>query len=696
MHLAVGLQAKNRVRPHVLESELSIIADVKLTDELIERIANDTASPIQSYAFEEMALANITFRQQVARRKAEYRARGESDKADRLDKALLDMFDNRIFTDGPPEDDSDLAGGAEEGQASNPTGIDFGDYETLFYSVADGEATMVERQDFRDKLLGNSVIYKHVSNLQRMWQSLPSQLPQDRAKRLKRALTLCDTMRAELKRDAELSRRTPTAESASRFGASGGSASGGSASAKGHQSAGGSPKGTSAALSRKRSGGRSGQAPEEDDLIEWVARGEASIQQTMSFVHAFKNDLSFQRQVLQRDWKYLKSKTSEGYKKAATLRLTTGQVGDTGLLHLYPWHPHLVEGFRLAEESLGFDKSEQNDMQDKLLTEIRLGQMTRAAETNAEEERQRRSRRSGQGRANPAGGGSRSRGQGPAGPGSSNRLSPIREGASSTQPQQFPPVAGRLVQTGIPATRAKSQSPDAPPGRLNRTRQDMLSCTSAVFVPREDAFEATGASPIASGTAEPSHPPGPGCRIAAQADAFQAASVYGISAATTQLSQATNPRSRSAAQAADSGPRGALRSDTSTQAGAPASKTRTGDLSQVTTQKSRTTPRSDPSSQHAAASSSRTQGAEASRPTAQGPRTAPREIPSPQSLTATRGAAQANVLQSFIVSESAMNQLHSRLQEARLNEPVRGRTRSRRCLRSGPSSKDSNQGSKSR
>jgi hypothetical protein len=298
--------------------------------------------------------------------------------------------------------------------------------------VASGQAKMHERHMFSDRMLNDADIYRRVSNMQKVWKSLSSDLPQLMARRLTRALELCDNMRIDMERNAAV----PDEASGS-----------GSAPESTRQATGGPARDDSAGQSRGKSARKPDQADEEMDLIELVARNKASERQVRDFIRQFQNDRSFKHQIMHRDRTYLTSKSSEGYKKAAMLRIWTGQQSTT-LLSSFPWSVHLEEGFSLAEASL--NKKVRSDMARMFADRCRLLEGDSAGVSTGEAPRQSRQGGRGQGRGSPAERRAEARGKGPASAGLNITRSPPRGGKGASASSSA---------AGSPASKADQPGP---------------------------------------------------------------------------------------------------------------------------------------------------------------------------------------------------------------------------------------------
>jgi hypothetical protein len=412
-----------------------------------------------------------------------------------------------------PSGESAPGGAFRQGRRSQDAAADYArfvDDEGLFHLVADGAASVADRNLFSDRMLNDGELYRRCSDTQRMWASMPSQQVQDQAKRLKLALKLCAVMDAQMQRDEELperplaggsaSRRSASSENISRGSTPGGSAPGGS-----HQITRGSARGASATQSRTSSArgpDQTNQASKKFDLIERIACNEATTEERESFLHRFKNNTAFQHQVLNRDNTYLSSKSPEGPRKAATLRIMAGLKGDAALVALFPFHRRLVEGFPLAGESFGLAESKRCKLPEMLADEIKLLAIEKASESKEETPgRRRRPRASGQDRGSPDPNRRQSPARGedlPAATGSGNAPRTVRPSQATTAGSQS---SGRS-NTSSERAAAASQGQRA-------TRAD----TPSSFIVSESAMdrlhsklrEAHSAEPVRGRTSLPRH-----------------------------------------------------------------------------------------------------------------------------------------------------------------------------------------------
>jgi hypothetical protein len=451
-----------------------------------------------------------------------------------LNAAMVRALHSKLHRD-VPSGESAPGGAFRQGRRSQDAAADYArfvDDEGLFHLVADGAASVADRNLFSDRMLNDAELYRRCFDMQRMWASMPSQQVQDQAKRLKLALKLCAVMDAQMQKDEGLperplaggsaSRRSASSENVSRGSTPGGSAPGGS-----HQITRGSARGASATQSRTpsaRGPDQTNQVSKKFDLIERIACNEATTEERESFLYRFKNNKAFQHQVLNRDNTYLSSKSPEGPRKAATLRIMAGLKGDAALVALFPFHRRLADGFPLAEESLGLAESIRCKLPEMLADEIKLLAVEKASESKEETPgRRRRPRASGQDRGSPASGGSQAGGQGLTGtgpaatsPGPNRRQSPARG-------EDLPAATGsgnapRIVRPSQ-ATTAGSKSS----GRLDTSSERAAAAsqgqratradTPSSFIVSESAMdrlhsklrEAHSAEPVRGRTSLPRH-----------------------------------------------------------------------------------------------------------------------------------------------------------------------------------------------
>ncbi len=508
--------------------------------ELIDLAAEDGATAPQWKLFEKLIISNAPFRQMIRDRKLHYNRYGDPNKADRLNTAMVRVL-RVCLTRDEPLLDFRLKADSEQDRDSEEAGVDWDDKDGLFYQVADGEASMSQRNLFRDRLLRNDNFYLRVCNMQSMWASISSQEAQKMAKNLERALNRCDTMRAEMNKDALAS-----GEASRDIFPSIGDLLEGS-----HVALGGPSRSAEPGVTRanNRPPLRPDESLEEVDLIELVACKIASTAQAQHFASEFKSNKAFQDRVLARDRKYLASNSSENYEKAVTMRLLTGEHGDVQSLHLYPWDHHLVEGFRLFEERLCADRSRKRTVPAGSAEELQLNPIQRGVEASANVSKKEYPRQINQRKLNPGPGssprGNQAQEQSPgigqgrtigvglsASEGGSSKRGPVSaehsssaERSSSTE--RSPSARNPSGKTDLaysspfkrPSLRREGRPPLHPgPPRLlvGKAGQDDAART-AIAAP--SATE-EGVGPIARGTPQPSR-----AVAAGRADAFQAAAI---------------------------------------------------------------------------------------------------------------------------------------------------------------------------
>jgi hypothetical protein len=440
---------------------------------------------------------------------------------------MVRAMHKKLHRDAPSREGA--PGGAfRQGRPSQDAAADYArfvDEEGLFYLVADGASSVSDRNLFSDRMVNDGELYRRVSDVQKMWASMPSQEVQEQAKRLKLALRLCDAMNVQMQTDVEMPERPSAGRGAPRQSASGENAYRGSTSGGSHQVTRGSATGASAAQSRTgsaRASDQTGQASQELDLIERIACNEANKEQQESFLRRLKNNTAFRHQVLKRDKTYLSSKSPEGPKKAATLRIMAGLKGDAALVALFPFHRRLFEGFPLAEESFGSAESEQGKLPDLLVDEIKLLAVEKAGESQQKTPgRRRRPRDSGQDRGSPASGGSQAGGQGLTGTGPEDTVPGPNRRRSPARREELPPAtgSGNAPRTAGPsqATTAGSRSAgrvDASPEPAAAASQGQRATradTPSSFIVSESAMdrlhsklrEAHSAEPVRGRTSPP-------------------------------------------------------------------------------------------------------------------------------------------------------------------------------------------------
>ena len=398
----------------------------------------------------------------------------------------------------------------------------------------------------------------------------------------------------------------------------------------------------------------------EVDLAELVACNMDSVRQAQLFVQTFKNDKAYQHQVLNRDRKYLSSRTPEGYEKAANLRLITRRHGDAALLRLYPWNDHLIEGFRLAEERLALDGSEESSVSKFMAREMMLYQAQRSAEAREIESQKRWPTRRGgdRGRGSPVGE------EGPAGGQSSGR------GVGSTKGQSSGREGGQAREQRPTDTESNRRSKPASRGRppLHPSRPAAPARTAVQAGGVQTAASPTSgvASSLTSqGTALVTR-----AEAAARGDAFQAAAVSGIAQQANELSHTSTPGSQSAGQpttsfqSAAAQPERLARADKSSKSGTAKSEggDRSSNSSRSTTSGSGSTSQSATSSDQLRTGSQSGARSNTSSPSA-----------TPGSGSTLSSDTSPQYTRSYLVSESAMEQLHKRLQDARASESARRR-----------------------
>lgn len=642
---AVGHPAKEIGWPKFSSVAWLVFADLKTKDDLIDFIAIDSATQPQWAAFEQLVIGDSGFRQQVARRKEKFRSQGESGKAERLNEAMVNMVQLSIS-------------GKAEGDFASDAGSKDVDYDSLLFNlITKGGASMRQRNLFRDKLLQSDILYRQVSNMHRICASLPSAESKTKAKNLERALKRCDTMRAEMQED-----RAMRSDSSAEESVSGGSVTGGSDQVLGCRSGGGSsqPLRRPPLMPDKSFGDRG------VDLIELVACKTASFQQGQLFVRTFKNDKAYQHEVLNRDRKYLSSKTPEGYEKAANLRIAMGKHGDAALLSLCPWNHHLVEGFRLADERLGSNRPKVAGLPEFLAEEAMLYQADRLVEAQELESKKRRPRGTVRGRESPA------EGEGPA----ASRI-PARGQSSGSEGGQAreqtptdtdldrkpkpagelpPPHSGRTPASAIPLphpgrtsasarsagqeggsqTTAASHTPREAFGSFSNSAALVL-VARAIAVSRADAFQATAAAGFANQANEPSH--------------------------ASTLGSQSECRSTTPIQPAVAEPERPIRADASSTC-RPSAKSHGGGRSGKSSRSKITGSKM--------ISQSTTSSDQPRRDSQSGGRLNKPSQPATSESTSTRQPdTSSQYTRSYLVSENAMEQLHKKIKEARAAKSAR-------------------------
>ncbi|ERF69786.1 hypothetical protein EPUS_07042 [Endocarpon pusillum Z07020] len=619
--------------------------------DLIDLAAEDAATAQQLKLFEKLILSNGPFRQKIRERKQQYIKYGDPDKADRLNETMVRVLRICLTKDASPIDFR-YEDGSEQDRASEEADVDWDDQDGLFHRIANGEASMTQRSIFRDRLLRSNILYSRVSNLQKVWASMSSHESQKMAKNLERALTRCDTMRAEMQKDTLLS-----GESSRDISLSVGTVSGGSRPAPEGPSR---PRESHITSAKKRPSLTPDQSLEEVDLIELVACSTASATQVQYFVSEFKNNKAFQHRVLARDKKYLSSNSSEDYEKAANLRISTGAHGNVQSLHLYPWNSHLVEGFQLVEERLNQDDGKKVRVMEAFTEELQLLQIQRAVEASANVSKRRGPTRVNQSKGSPAAGssarGSQTQEQSPGkgqGPAVGGGLLSSRDGSSAGGPvnAEHPSSAERSCSAECPSKKPSS-------GRGRPPLHPGPPAALASRIAQEDAAHPTAGAPstfqkdtglIAQGTPQPTR-----TTTTVRTDASQTAAIPGTGPRKDEVSQVRVTRSEVAAartlMAARVGShiKEKLRATLESTRTGSQTATETEPPSQSTANSSRSTSRTDLSPSLAAAKSEPPTGS---------------DMPSETSAPRHQIPTNENAPVYSVVSEREMERLHSRIRE---------------------------------
>lgn len=621
-------------------------ADSKVKVDLIDLAAENAATALQWKLFEKLIISNGPFRQKIRDRKQHYITYGDPDKADRLNGAMVRVLRICLTKDYTPTHFGS-EGGSEQDRASEEADVDWDDQDGLFHRVANGEASMDQRNVFRDRLLRSSILYSRVSNLQKVWASMSSHETQRRAKNMERALTRCDTMRAEMQKDTLVS-----GESSRDISLSVGAISGGSRPAPEGPSR---PRESQITSARERPPLSPDKSLEEVDLIAQVACSTASTTQAQHFASEFKNNLAFQQRVLARDKKYLSSKSSENYEKAVNLRISTGSHGDAQSLQVYPWNSHLVEGFQLVEERLNQSANKKMGVIEAFTEELQLLKIQREVEAPANVSRRRGRTRVNQSERSP-GAGSSARGSQPQEQSPSKRQAPTvggglfssRDGSSAGGPviAEHPSSAESPSEKSSSSRGRPPLHPGPPTALGSRTAQEDAAHPAAV---------ASSASQKDTGLMARGMPQPNRAATAVRTDASQAAAISGTGSRKDEASQVRVTRSEAAAArllmaaGVESQIREEIKAKWESARTGSQITTETDPPSQSTASSSRSTSRTGLSPSPAAARSEPPTGSDTSSQTS-----APRhQIP-----TAEHAPAYS------VVSEREMERLHSRIREA--------------------------------
>jgi hypothetical protein len=394
------------------QHEWTLLAYSNVVDELIDRVASNTATTNENQFFQQEALRNNSFRRLVKESKDKYRLQGEREKADRLNGALIMMIHNTIAR--PTEMEIDAS------DISDDMAAEAQEEANLFYDVADGTASPEQKQDFLDRLLNDRDFHRRVSNFKNLWSSMASESAQQKAARLKDGLELSDKMRAEDIDAAVLDNLLATAEGPER------AASGESA-----------PRQTAPQESRqaKRRQGRSKAAAEQGallatggkDIIEAVASRVADANDLESFKRRMRSDPNFQNQVKQRDLEYRQLGTTAGYLKAQELRLVVARHVNVALGMLFPSDPLMDEAFIQIQDERG-----EHDTEELYKTEYRQWIASRIGEAKGQ-----RSRGRGRGGSRSARRGDPTRGRSPLDMSSETAAAGSERAAEDRTPQHF-------------------------------------------------------------------------------------------------------------------------------------------------------------------------------------------------------------------------------------------------------------------
>jgi hypothetical protein len=210
----------------------------------IHQVACNTATAAHMNLFGYKLLHDTDFRQRVGEQKNRYSDQSESNQKDRLLNAAIRVLVKKkpLPPTGDPLVEGDILGAGESAsrrsarqrsperpQQLGREGAEKTFRDVLLQRVTYNEADDNDKHMFRNQVLKNEDFCHLAFTVQKAHALLPSQEDQNRAKRIKDQLDICDAERAQNQRNAAAAGTRP-AEWASGGGASSGRVSGGGAS----------------------------------------------------------------------------------------------------------------------------------------------------------------------------------------------------------------------------------------------------------------------------------------------------------------------------------------------------------------------------------------------------------------------------------------------------------------------------------